>query len=172
MLLLWGFILILLGVNGTDHIVVFSCLWQQMKLQRLIPGFLHNAEAKPIRMFFCFLAHECWWDRTLGMEYLFWKHLGGRPSVILIHSHSTPPPMYLATYSKPSKNSWISSENEINLSFTLNDRSKRLHPSLPHKASWLFAEKGNWLENMAAVVYKACVLGVGHCTKLCIIIWL
>ena len=45
-------------------------------------------------------------------------------------------------------------------------------PSLPHKASWLFAEKGNWLENMAAVVYKACVLGVGHCTKLCIIIWL
>ena len=38
-------------------------------------------------------------------------------------------------------------------------------PSLPHKASWLFAEKGNWLENMAALVYKACVLGVWHCTE-------
>ena len=39
-------------------------------------------------------------------------------------------------------------------------------PSLPHKASWLFAEKGNWLENMAALVYKACVLGVWHCTEI------
>ena len=62
----------------------------------------------------------CFENISAGGHRLFWyTHIA--------HLH---PPMYLhtLTYSLPSKNSWISSENEINLSFTLNDRSKRLHP--------------------------------------------
>ena len=144
-----------------------------MKLQRLISGFLQNAEAKPIHMFFCFLAHECWWDRTLGMEYLFWKHLGGRPSVILIHSHRTPPSTYVLTYTyiQPALKKFLNIVRKWNQPFFHSQWSVQTPPPppcltrragcLPKKATGLRI----WQQWCIRLVYW----GYGIVQKLCII---